>query len=182
MAAVAVILGGYACYASVGLRVVGYLGGYAREEDLEDGRGFFWTRLLALAGPLPHWTALAYAVLSVGLLLGLAGWIAWRAPFPMGAAARVEVIGRDAVVLAAATLAVLSPHYPWYLTMLVLPAVLFPAWGVLWPTLAGPLLYLDEQRDTVLWPALVFLPAVVLLALDFHFRRRSPVVLAEGGS
>ena len=182
VAAAATILGAYACYASVGWRVFGYLGGYAQEEDIADGRGLFTMRLLALLGPPPHWTVLAYGALSLALLGGLAAWVALRAPFPPGAAARADVIGHDAVLLAAATMAVLSPHYPWYLTMMVLPAVLFPAWGALWPSLAGPLLYLDDERTTILWPALVFLPAVALFALDIHFRRRSPVVLAKGAS
>ena len=54
-----------------------------------------------------------------------------------------------------------------------LPAALLPSWAALWPTIAGPLLYLDPSHDDVLWPALVFLPAPAFLLIDL--RRRSPI-------
>ena len=173
----AVIVLAYAAYASVGWRVLGYLPGYAAEEGL-DGGGFLLVRLLALFGRPPHWTGQAYALASLLLLGGVAAWVGLRAPLPADRPARALVIARGVLLLSGALMAVLSPHYPWYLTMLVLPATIAPAWSALWLTIAAPLLYLDTGRDDVLWPTLVFLPALPLLALDY---RTSPAI-AEGAA
>ena len=160
-----VVLAGYAAYSAAGWRVFGYLSGYAQEEELDGSGGFLLLRLLSLAGKLPHGVGVAYAVVALLLLAALALWI-MRTPLPGDPRARAIVIVRDALILSAALIAVLSPHYPWYLTMLVLPAIVFPFASVLWPTLAAPLLYLDFARGQVLWPAIVFLPALPLLAFD----------------
>ncbi len=161
----AAVAAGYAAYAGAGWHVFGYLGGYAQEEQLQDGSGFLLLRLLRLAGPLPAWSGAAYAIAGLALLAAVALWVV-RRPLPGAPAARATVIAHAALLLAAALIAVMSPHYPWYLTILVLPAVIVPSWSALWPTLAGPLLYLDPERSAVVWPALVFLPSLVLLLLD----------------
>ncbi len=181
-AAAAVILAGYACYAGAGLRVFGYLPGYAAEEQLGDGGGFLLLRLVRLAGPLPAWSGPAYVMAALAGLAALALWTV-RQPFPAAPSARTQVIARDALLLSGALLVLLSPHYPWYLAMLVLPAALLPAGAALWPTVAAPLLYLDHSRDTVLWPALVVLPSLPLLAIDLLARRRMPppALFANGG-
>ena len=75
-------------------------------------------------------------------------------------------------------MAVLSPHYPWYLTALALPAVLAPRPAALWLMLSAPVLYLDPDHDRVLWPSLVFLPFVMLLALGLT---RRPLPSSQGG-
>ena len=167
VAAGAVILAGYAAYASVGLGVFGYLAGYAEEEGL-DGGGFLLLRLFGLVGPLPGWAGKAYMAGGLAVLGAAAAWVAFR----RGRSANADVIARDALILGGALIAVLSPHYPWYLTMLVMPAVLVPAWSALWPAFAGPLLYLDHGHDDVVWPAIVFLPVLPLLAAELFFRRR----------
>lgn len=163
--AAVVIVVGYACYASAGSGVFGYLPGYAAEEGL-DGRGFLLLRLLTLVGPLPPWAGPAYLVAGALLLGAAAALVAFRPR----RAAHAHVIARDALVLAGALLAVLSPHYPWYLTMLVLPAVIVPSWAALWPSIAGPLLYLDHAHNEVLATCIVFLPALPLVALDLRSR------------
>ncbi len=80
-------------------------------------------------------------------------------------------------------MAVLSPHYPWYLTMLVMPAVVVPSWAALWPSMAGPLMYMDTARSQVSWPAIAFLPALLLVVIDVYRLRRgqSAGLIAEGG-
>ena len=158
LAAGAVIAAGYACYSSVGWGVFGYLGGYAAEEGL-DGGGLLVLRLLA---PVPGWGRAAYGVGAVALLGGVAAWVALRPARGVGA----DVIGLEALVLAGALIAVLSPHYPWYLTMLVLPAVVVRSWAALWPVVAAPLLYLDHDLRGVGWSALVYVPAALLLVFD----------------
>lgn len=179
----ALIVAGYLCYAGAGWRVLGYLPGYASEEGLGDGGGFFLLRLWALLGPVPSWAGTAYAAAAAAGLLGLAGWVALRTPLPVLAGPRAIVICRDAVWLTAATMFALSPHYPWYFTALALPMVLAPASCAVWLTVAAPVLYLDHGLGQVAAPAVLFVPFVCLLAFDL-FRRRAGSVLqpvATGG-
>ncbi len=160
----AVIVVGYACYAGVGWRVFGYLPGYASEERLADG-GVALLRLLALFGPLPPWAGPGYLALALGGLAWLAAALV-RRPLPSEPARRAAVVCTDALWLSVATMAALSPHYPWYLAVLAWPSVLAPRASALWLTLAAPAMYLDPDHDQVLWPALVFLPCAGLLAWD----------------
>lgn len=171
--AAAVIAAGYACYAGAGWRVLGYLPGYAKEEEIAGG-GAFLLRLLALLGPAPSWASLAYLGAGALLLGGLAARVMRQLPLPADPGARATVLCRDVMWLGTATAAVLSPHYPWYLAPLALPAVLAPAPAVLWLMVASPVLYLDHGFDEVIWPALVFLPSAALLAWDWLRHARPP--------
>ena len=161
VACLAVIAAGYAVYASAGWRVLGYLPGYAQEEELTKGGGFVLLRLLALAGPLPEWASAVYIVAGLGLL----DWLAF-AIMRGGGAPRADVIARQASLLSVALLIVLTPHYPWYVTMAVLPAVVAPGWGALWPSVMGPLMYQDYGLSDPWWPAVVYLPAMAWLAIE----------------
>lgn len=162
-AAILTVAVGYACYASAGWRVLGYLPGYAREEELARGGGFLLLRLLALAVPLPGWAGLAYVAAGLLLLGALAAAIVAR-PGP----APADVIARQALLLSVALLVTLSPHYPWYLSMAVLPATVVPRFGALWLSVAGPLLYQDFALGEALWPAIVYLPALAWLLLELR--------------
>ena len=118
-ALVGVIAVGYACYLSVGLRVLGFLPDYAKEEGLESGSRYF---LLTLARHTLHWETLptvAFYGFAALLLLGLALWAFIRnEDSPMSAM-------RCAFVLAAALMFLFSSHYPWYyLWLLPLLAVI----------------------------------------------------------
>lgn len=178
----AVTVMGYGAYAlggwGAGWRVLGYLPGYASEEGLGEGGGFFLLRALAVLAPVPRWAGLAYAALAGAGLLALAAWVALRTPLPDAAPARTRVICRDAVLLTGATMAALSPHYPWYFTALVLPCVVWPNPAALWLTLAAPVLYLDHGLGMVAAPALIFLPAAALLAVPLFQRRPHPALSA----
>lgn len=160
-AALAVIAAGYAIYASAGPYLLGYLFGYAQEEGLEQGGGFIALRLMALLGRLPGWAGMAYILVALVILAALALAIMRRAGPP-----RADVIARDALLLSAALLVTLSPHYPWYLTMLIVPAVVVPRFGAIWPTVAGPLLYWDAGLSAPWWAAVVFGPAAFWLAAE----------------
>ncbi len=185
LAALAVILAGYAVYASAGWNVFGFLGGYTAEEQLDSGGGFFLLRLIATAGPIPPWAATAYIAAALAILAGLAVWIAWR-PLPLDPPSRANVIGRGAIILAATLTILMSPHYAWYMTIIVAPAVLVPAWSALWLTVAAPLLYLDIDQTGFIQAAFLFLPPIVLLLPDLLFRgprpAALPAMLARGGS
>jgi len=183
LACVAVIIAGYGCYAGAGWRVLGYLPGYASEEGLSSGGGFFVLRLLQLIGPVPGWAGLAYLAIALAGLLALAAWVALRAPLPVDPAPRAIVIGRDALWLTTGVMVALSPHYPWYFTALTIPSVLAPRPSVLWLTLAAPVLYLDHGLGNVAAPAVVFVPFAVLLARDLLRRQTTPrpALAVKGG-
>ena len=167
VAAAAVILAGYAAYASAGWRVFGYLPGYATEEGL-GGSGFLLVRLLQGMVPQSRLVGMAYAGLGLVLLAGLAAFVALRTPWPGTVRGRTLAVARGGLILSGGLIAVLSPHYPWYMTMLVLPMAVVPAWSALWVTVSAPVLYLDHGLDEVVWPVLVFLPALPLLAFDLY--------------
>ena len=178
---------GYAAYAlggwGAGWRVLGYLPGYASEEGLGSGGGFFLLRLWALLGAVlgwavPGWAVPAYAALAGAGLLALAARVALRAPLPEAAADRTATICRDAVWLTGATMFALSPHYPWYFTALALPCVVAPVPAALWLTLAAPVLYLDHGLGQVAAPAVLFLPAAALLAAQLFHRQARPALPA----
>lgn len=163
LVASAVVVVGYAAYASVGWRVLGYLPGYAQEEGVA-GTGMLLLRLLP--APVPGWAILAYGGGALLLLGALAIRSLWRPATP-------RAIAVDALWLTTALMVALSPHYPWYLTALAIPATIAPRLTPMWLMLAAPLLYLDPDHDAVLWPAIVFLPAIATLAYDL-FRHRLP--------
>ena len=161
--AAAVVAAGYAAYASVGWRVLGYLPGYAQEEGVA-GTGVVLLRLLP--APVPGWATPAYAGGALLLLGGLAIRSLWHPATP-------RAIAADALWLTTALMVALSPHYPWYLSSLAVPATVAPRLTAFWLMLASPLLYLDPDHDAVLWSAIVFLPAIATLAYDL-FRHRLP--------
>lgn len=179
LAAAMVIAAGYAVYARAGWRVLGYLPGYADEEGVA-GHGAFLVRLLAQLGPVPRWIEVGYLVLALAGLGLLAAVIAFRAA-SADPVASARCICRDALWLGAATAFALSPHYAWYFAGLALPAVLAPSFAVLWLTVAAPLLYLDDWHDQIIWPSLVFLPFVALLARELWRMGPHPALAAKGG-
>ena len=137
-----------------------------RRCTLEDHPGIFnvgGTGVLLLRlwpGPLPGWATAAY---GGAVLLGLAA-------LAVGTLRRPGTMTVSALWLTAATMAALSPHYPWYLTALAVPTALAPRLTGMWLMIAAPLLYLDPYHEHVLWPALLFLPALLTLAVDLSRR------------
>ena len=107
-AIVAVIAAGYACYLSVGIRVLGFLPDYAKEEGLESGSRYF---VLTLARHTLHWETLpttAFYGFAALLLLGLSLWAFLRSEDSPLAGIRFSF------ALAAALMFLFSSHYPWY--------------------------------------------------------------------
>ena len=176
-ATVAVIVALYAAYTvGAGWRVLGYLPGYAAEEGLETGGGFFVLRALALFGPLPAWSAKAYAAMAGLALLGLAAHFMLGPKLPAEPAARVTVIGRAAAVLAMATTVAISPHYPWYLAWLPLFACFAPYLSVMYLSASGVMLYLDPYHSRAIYPWLIYGPCLPLAVFDWaraHGARRA---------
>jgi hypothetical protein len=146
------VLALYGLYADAGARVLGFLPGYAPDEGLTTGEGFWLLAGVARLGALPGLAAPAYAA-AVALGLAALGVRILRRPGMMGA---------DAALLAAALTVGISPHYPWYFAWLGLFAVLHPAPWLLWLSASPVLLYLNPFGDQFVWPCLVYLPAAAL--------------------
>jgi hypothetical protein len=133
----AVIAVGYACYSSVGILVLGFLGGYAKEEGIETGTRYFLFELTQHIPGLHGLPTIAYVALATLAFTGLILWC-WRTccdpVWPASGSAQSRLFGLPAnayyLVLAfalALTLMLLfSPHYPWYIAWLVPFLVLVP--------------------------------------------------------
>lgn len=167
LAFAAAILAGYAFYLGAGWNVLGFLAGYGDEEGLASGTGIFWLRLVAVVTSLPPWIGKAYLLAGLAGLALLALHIA-RTPLPDPPGPRGIELARGALLLAGAAMAVITPHYAWYLCWLTWLACLYPAWSILAATVLAPLLYLDPDHDRIVPPALVFLPAALLVPLDLR--------------
>ncbi len=127
----------YACYASVGRLVFGFLGGYVKEEGMQSGARYFLLQLMRRLPGLHHVSSVSYEIGVLALLgsLGLWSWsVGNRSPndhrsqfwlqwfgLPEGAA-----FLPGAMFLALAMMLAFSPHYPWYLAWLVPFGVLLP--------------------------------------------------------
>ncbi len=167
VAAAAVTTGAcYTLYLSAGWRVLGYLPGYADEEGLGSGGGVFAVRVLALFGPVPLWAGKLVIVATLAGLMATAAALAFGPPLPVAPGPRAVVVARGAVIVAAAVMVGISPHYPWYLGWLAYLACLAPIPSVIYLSAAGVLLYLDPGRDRLLWPALVYGGFLLLAAAD----------------
>lgn len=154
----------YLPYLSVGRGVIGFLGGYAKEEGLSEGGGVFWLAALSKVVPLPPFTVAVYFGLAAIGLGTLALHVLFRQPAE-------RVADRAAFAIIVAVLVVVTPHYPWYLAWVVpflclhtsraISGLTLP---VFWLTLAAPFLY------GMMWPygqvaseAVLYIPAAILL-------------------
>ncbi len=170
------VAAGYACYASVGRHVLGFLPEYAKEEGLESGSRYF---LLTLARHGLHRESLptgAFYVFAALLLLGLALWAWWTNEAGAGTAIRC------AFVLATALMLLFSSHYPWYYLWLLPFVCLIPYVPMLYFTTACFYLYTTSLANP--GPAMYYMfewlyATTALLALwcmggDLLQTRRSP--------
>jgi hypothetical protein len=137
--------------AAVGLKVLGYLPGYLREERYDEGGRYLLAGLLGLPPALT-------AALAAGVVAGAGAWVLWRSPeAPRGAA-----------VLIGALLLAVTPVQPWYAVTLLAVATVAaaPAWSAV--ALAGyPYFFavlLDSPHAVAIGRVSYGLAAVVLLA------------------
>jgi alpha-1,6-mannosyltransferase len=111
-----VVAFGYACYAGVGMRVFGFLGGYAKEEGLATGARYF---LLDLARRVPGLEGLpvwVFYAACAAVFAGLMVWT-WRVACQPGSARDGFVA--PAFAMAVALMLLFSPHYAWYVIWLI---------------------------------------------------------------
>jgi alpha-1,6-mannosyltransferase len=165
IAGAAVIVATYAIYLGAGAHVLGFLGAYGQEEGLVRGSGIWLLAGLGELMPLPRGAVAIYAVCVAALLLGLGLAIMRR----RSTGNDVRALCRDTAALACVAMVAASPHYPWYFAWLALPAAVAPSRALLWLATMPLLLYLDPiAGDRFLWPALIYLPAALLLAADLR--------------
>lgn len=113
-AAAVTVLGYLPHVADVGGRVLGYLPGYLREENYDEGGRYLLAGLLGLPAP-------ATAVVAGAAVVGVAGWALLRRP----GVPRAQAALLGALLLAA------TPVQPWYaVTLLAVATVaVAPAWA-----------------------------------------------------
>src|SRR6185437_5048044 len=135
-AAAAAILVAYLPVLGAGRAVFGFLPGYAKEEGLLKGSGFFlWNVMRSVAPPIGDTGAVPYLLFAAAAIAALAVYVLSRDK------SGDQYIGSAAALAVAATI-LLSPHYPWYFAWLVPFLCFAPYPSVLYLTVASPLLYL----------------------------------------
>lgn len=173
LAGLAVMIGLYACYSSVGTGVFGFLSSYGSEERItQDGA---W--LLAGVGEL---VTVPPSAGRLYLLFGALGLTATA--LTMLFHSRAALPPDDDTVrfcaqagwLAAIFMIVLSPHYSWYFPFLAVFATVAPVRMVLWLSIAPLLLDLSPFHDQFFWRSLVYGPAIILAALDLRRGETKP--------
>jgi alpha-1,6-mannosyltransferase len=162
----------YLPFIGVGWRVFGFLPQYIVEEGLAAGAGFYWWSLAKSVVPLGGVSTLPYIVGAACLLAALAAYVASR-PRASG----VDI--RGAALLAGAFTVLLTPHYPWYFSWLVVFACLVPSPALVWLTATSFLLYLLPVWPQVIWnrhrllvESAIYVPFLVLAAGELWRCRR----------
>jgi hypothetical protein len=163
----------YLPFLAVGSGVLGFLPHYLVEEGFTaGGGGFYLPNVIKSLLPLGGVADIVYVVGTAVLLAGLALFVALRlrpADGDVGAAA----------LLAGAVMLLLSPHYPWYFTWLIVFACLVPSVALAWLTLASFLLYLVPVGSQLIWDrprfiveSVLYMPFLLLAAIDLRHQRR----------
>lgn len=152
----------YLPYLSVGPAVLGFLPGYAQEEHLSGGSGFFLWALLERVTPLPDHGLAWYLPFAAAAMLALSLWLAPRAR-------RWTLNG--GFILASAFTVLASPHQPWYFAWLV-PFLCFRfSLAHLWLTGVCVVSYVLPGQVALPTECLFFLPFFVLLLIHHLMRR-----------
>jgi alpha-1,6-mannosyltransferase len=172
-ACLATILVLYAPYLGAGWQVLGFLPAYAHEEGMAQGSGFWLLSLLGSAWPLPR-EAGPFYVGACALALAVAALWMGFAQRRLAGEAEIRRVCSNAALLAGGTMMALSAHYPWYFPWLALFATVAPWRSVLFLSCGPLLLYCDPYHATLVFPTLVFAPAIALAAMDLY--RRQPIV------
>lgn len=149
----------YGLYASAGANILGFAGGYADEERLRTGEGFYLFALLhqtlgAPSAALPVFLGIGMAILSA---------LAVRSVFT--APRNLDL--KSAFLLMATFTAIISPHHAWYLTWLVPFLCFYQSMAALYVTCAAVLLYRLGWPPDVARASILYGPFILLLLWDF---------------
>ena len=177
LAGIAVIVALYACYSSVGTSMFGFLSTYSNEEGITQGGGVWLLAGLGELVAVPASAAPVYLLLCGSGLMAAASIMLVRSRAALPPAADTVRFCAQAGWLAAAFMIVLSPHYSWYFPFLAVFATIAPVRMVLWLSVAPLLLDLSPFHDHFFWRSLVYVPAIVLAALDMRRVEAEPAPL-----
>jgi alpha-1,6-mannosyltransferase len=115
-----VVAVGYAAYASVGMRVFGFLGGYSEEEGIATGARYFLLQWIQSFHALRNFSTTGYFAVCAVVFAAIAVWAWRRAAVESGMRVGVEPAFLKATTMFALALMLLfSPHYPWYILWLI---------------------------------------------------------------
>jgi len=162
----------YLPYLGAGAGVFGFMPGYASEEGLRSGSGLFLWSLLQTRLPMPADALRYYLPFAAVSMAALAVLVLWR---------RRHAVDRSGIaptfVLASAFTLLVSPHDPWYFAWLV-PFLCFQfSFAHVWLTGACVLLYVLPYPLGVVSQAVLYVPFLLLLMLQFRSRHSK---LTEG--
>lgn len=163
----------YTLWDGAGLHVLGFLGGYSAEEELNSGQGFWALAVLDRLASLPSWAPTLYQALAATALAAIGLRIAFH-DAPRSADQLCAAIS----LLIVALLIALSPHYPWYYVWAAAFATASPGQpafrAAIWLSSASLLLYQQTLPLHVVLPSLVFVPALLLIWRDRHLPQTLP--------
>lgn len=161
----------YLPFVGAGIHVFGFLPNYVGEEGFASGAGFYWWNVAKSVLPLGG-SNLPYIAGAASLLAALAAHVAFRRRAP-----NADIPG--AALLAGAFMALLTPHYPWYFSWLVVFACLAASPALMWLTATSFVLYLLPfwpqvvwNRDRLIVESVLYVPFVILAAAELWWRRR----------
>ena len=159
----------YVPYLSVGPRaVIGYLPGYAAEQNLISGEQFY---LLSLTRKLfgANVPTAAFLVLAVLLMSAIAAWVVFRN-------AEGDSYVKRAALLAIVITILFAPHFSWYFAWLVPFLCFVPLASLFYLTAASFALYgtwLGDKPDQVFrLNSFLYVPFALLVAVEVFARRR----------
>jgi hypothetical protein len=157
----------YVPYLGLGAGVFGFMPGYASEEGLRSGSGFFLWALLQAGVQLPADGLRYYLPFAALVLTVLALWAQFRR---RGARDDDGVYGT--AVLASAFTVLFSPHNAWYFAWLV-PFLCFRfSLAHLWLTGICVLIYVFPYPLGLDAQLLLYLPFLLLLLVQYEYSRR----------
>ncbi len=145
---------------AVGLRVIGYLPGYLREEGYDSGR-----RSLLLGAILPH----PFDTVAGALIIAGVAWWVWRHTDPLAPE-------QTAIVMVGSAFLVTTPSYGWYAGLLLALVVVSQCYEWLPVVLAPMLTY--HAGGVVAGTTIYGVAALLTLALN-SYRRGRVAVAAE---
>ena len=163
----------YLPFISAGAQIFGFLPGYAGQEGFDANGGGFY--LLALLHRVPWFAALdarAYVLAGLAVLAAVSAVLVFhREPLRPSYA--------QAASLAALFTVLVSPHYPWYFSWLIVFIPFARTFALLWLTNSCLLLYLAQgyafvqsgQRLAI--ESALYGPFAALALFDFCYNRRS---------
>jgi len=167
----------YVPYLTAGWHVLGFLGGYAAQENIKSGQGIFLLQLLSLVTPL---SAIAAKIYLAGLAVVLAA-IAAKMVFARQSIS-AKTVSQRCLLLGGVLILGISPHYPWYFAFLLVPACIAPSPATLYLVTASFLLYLNPTHTQLFWPSIVFGPYAVLAAWQFFAPRPAMAAVQQGAN